>query len=50
MYDKKLNVVSEFNSVEDCVKTYPELNKSQINRVLKGIIKTHKGFTFKIKI
>ncbi len=50
MYDKKLNVVSEFNSVEDCVKTYPELSKSQINRVLKGIIKTHKGFTFKIKI
>ena len=49
MYDKKLNLLEEFNSVEDCIIKYPELNKGQINRVLKHIIKTHKGFVFKYK-
>ena len=49
MYDKKLNLLEEFNSVEDCISKYPELDKGQINRVLKRIIKTHKGFVFKYK-
>lgn len=36
-----------YNSVSDCIKENPNLSASQINRVLKKIIKSHKGFIFK---
>ena len=36
-----------YNSVSDCIKENPDLSASQINRVLKKIIKSHKGFIFK---
>lgn len=50
MYDSKsMNIVKEFNCVNDCVKEYPELSKSQINRVLNKVIKSHKGYFFKFK-
>ena len=49
MYDKKGNKVEEFSSVKDCVAKYPELQTSQISRVLKGVIKSHKGYVFKYK-
>lgn len=48
MYDDK-NFYEEFDSVKDCVKKYPQLSTSQISRVLKHIIKTHKGYKFKYK-
>jgi hypothetical protein len=35
MYDKKLNKIDEFNSIEECVNKYSDLDKCQINRVLK---------------
>lgn len=47
MYDKENNLIESFESVNSCIKKYPELISSQINRVLKGIIKSHKGYKFK---
>lgn len=35
-----------FNSIADCVKVLKNLSITQINRVLKGKIKTHKGYKF----
>lgn len=49
MYDKNGNLLESFNSVKECVKKYSELSTSQISRVLKGIIKSHKGYVFKYK-
>lgn len=40
---------TEYSSVNECVKSNPNLSASQINRVLKGIIRTHKGYIFKYK-
>lgn len=48
MYNDE-NFYEEFDSVKDCVKKYPQLSTSQISRVLKHIIKTHKGYKFKYK-
>lgn len=39
----------EYESVKNCVEQNPELVSTQINRVLKKIIKTHKGWCFKYK-
>lgn len=47
MFDKKGTVIKKYESVTDCVKENPNLTSSQINRVLKGVIKTHKGYIFK---
>ena len=50
IFDKKTgNFISEYNSVQECVKNNSQFNSSQINRVLSGIIKSHKGFVFKYK-
>ena len=49
MYDKKGTLVAEFESVKECVVKYPNLTTTQINRVLTGKIKSHKGFVFKYK-
>lgn len=49
MYDKQMNKIAEYSSVKECVKQNPELSTSQISRVLKGIIKSHKGYIFKVK-
>lgn len=49
MYDKNMNFIKEFNCVNDCVKENPSLSASQINRVLKKIIKSHKGYVFTYK-
>lgn len=49
IFDKNNTLLYEYPSVKECVLNHPELKASQINRVLKGIIKTHKGFVFKYK-
>jgi len=46
MKDKNGTVIKKYESVSECVKENSNLTSSQINRVLKGIIKTHKGYTF----
>lgn len=49
MYDKNNKLISEYKNVQECVKENPILKTSQINRVLKNIIKSHKGYIFKYK-
>lgn len=49
MSDKSGNIIKEYSSVLECVKENPDLSTSQINRVLKKIIKSHKGYCFKYK-
>ena len=49
MYDKQGNLIKEFESINACIKENPDLSSSQINRVLRNIIKSHKGFIFKYK-
>lgn len=39
----------EYESVKQCVEQNPNLKSTQINRVLKNIIKTHMGWKFKFK-
>lgn len=40
----------KYNNVSECVKENPGLSASQINRVLKKIIRSHKGYTFKYDV
>lgn len=47
MINKDTKEEKLYNSVIDCIKENPNLSASQINRVLKNIIKSHKGFIFK---
>lgn len=47
MFDKKGNFIEHFSSVKECVYKYNNLSASQISRVLKNIIKSHKGYVFK---
>ena len=47
--NKNKTIVEEFTCVEECIKKHPEFQITQISRVLRGIIKTHKGFSFKFK-
>lgn len=47
MLDKNNIVIKKYENVTECVKDNPTLTSSQINRVLKGVIKTHKGYIFK---
>lgn len=49
MYDKSGKLIKEYNSVNECIKENPDLSSSQINRVLRHVIKSHKGFVFKYK-
>ncbi len=46
MFDKHGNYLKTYASVQECAKA-ENLSTSQINRVLKKIIHTHKGFQFK---
>lgn len=46
---KDNTLVEKFESIDECVLKYPNLSKSQINRVLKGIIRSHRGYIFKYK-
>ena len=47
MFDKQGNFIEHFDSVKECITKYKYLSTSQISRVLKGIIKSHKGYVFK---
>lgn len=49
MLDTKGKFIKEYNSVKECVQNNPQLKTSQISRVLKNIIKSHKGYIFKYK-
>lgn len=49
MISKNTGESITYESVNKCVEDNPELQTTQINRVLKGIIKSHKGFVFKYK-
>lgn len=49
MLTKEGNLIKEYACVKDCCKENHELTASQVNRVLKGIIRSHKGFVFKYK-
>lgn len=49
MLDKNMNLIKEYNCVNDCVKENPNLSASQINRVLNKVIKSHKGYIFTYK-
>lgn len=46
MLDKNGEVIKTYSSVNECAKEN-NLSSSQINRVLKNIIHSHKGFKFK---
>lgn len=46
MFDKNGNLLKTYSSVTECAEK-EKLSVSQINRVLKNIIHTHKGFKFK---
>lgn len=46
MRTKDNTVIKKYKNVTECVQDNRELNASQINRVLKGIIKSHKGYVF----
>lgn len=47
MVDLKTNKEFKYKNIKDCVEHNSNLKASQINRVLKKIIKSHKGFYFK---
>lgn len=49
MLDIKGKFIKEYNSIKECVQNNPQLKTSQISRVLKNIIKSHKGYIFKYK-
>lgn len=49
MYDKNNKLISEYASIEECIIANKQLQSTQINRVLRNIIKSHKGFVFKYK-
>jgi len=51
MFDLNNNLIKEYNSVKECIKDNTDKNFStgQINRVIKNIIKSHKGYVFKYK-
>lgn len=47
MFDKDGNLIGTYEDMRQCVKEHPGLSVSQISRVIKGVIKSHKGYTFK---
>lgn len=49
LYTKEGEFIKSFKSINECLEEYPQFSKSQIMRVLKKIIKSHKGYSFKLK-
>lgn len=49
MYDKKGIKIAEYKDSKDCVNHNPNLRTNSINKVLKGVLRSHKGFVFKYK-
>lgn len=49
MFDENNNFIKEFDSVKQCITEYNDLSASQINRVLRNTIKSHKGYIFRYK-
>ena len=49
MYSKDGTYLESFNSINECIEKFSNLDKSQIMRVLKKVIKSHKGYVFKFK-
>lgn len=49
MYDMEGNFIKSYDCVYDCVKDNPKFIASQINRVLRGILKSHRNHKFKYK-
>lgn len=39
----------EYDNINECIKNNPDFSASQINRVLSGKIKKHRGYSFKYK-
>lgn len=48
MYTKKGEFVASYNSISECAEVN-NLSQSQICRVIRKIIKTHKGYIFKLQ-
>lgn len=49
MYDKKGIKIAEYKDSKDCVDQNSNLRTNSINKVLKGVLRSHKGFVFKYK-
>lgn len=49
MLDFNGNLIKKYNSVKDCIAEHPDLNVSQIVKVLKGDIKSTHRYKFKIQ-
>nr|DAU84760.1 MAG TPA: intron associated endonuclease [Caudoviricetes sp.] len=49
MYDKKGIKIAEYKDSKDCVNHNPNLRTNSINKVLKGVLRSHKRFVFKYK-
>lgn len=47
MINKKTGEEFWYENINKCIQSNPTLNSGQINRVLKKVIKSHKGFIFK---
>lgn len=47
MIDIKTGNIKKYSSIQECVIKNPQLKNTQINRVIKKIIKSHKGYYFK---
>lgn len=47
MFNKTLT--KEYDCINDCIKDNPKMKAPQINRVLRGQIKSHLGYSFKFK-
>lgn len=50
MFDSNENFIESFDSIQDCVKKYPNLNVRQITKCVTNQIKSHKGYKFKYKV
>lgn len=48
MYTKNGDFIKSYNSISECAKEN-NLSQSQICRVIRNIIKSHKGYTFKLQ-
>lgn len=47
MFNKTLT--KEYDCINDCIKDNPKMKAPQINRVLRGQIKSHLGYSFKFR-
>lgn len=48
MYDKNWNFIKSYDSIADCAEEN-NLTASQICRVVRNVIKSHKGYKFKLQ-